>query len=174
MSAHINASFQWSKEEFLRAHRLATRPDPRQGRVSDHLSTVLGVMCLVGGAVSLYRRDIGWRGFLFVVLCGAGWLSVPLFIRRTALKSYAQMPDRDMEVTWDISDDGIRSKTEVACSENTWAFFQKVRRVQEGFLLYPSGSIFHWLPIHAFRDTADAERFAELASSKVRDYGHVA
>jgi hypothetical protein len=40
----------------------------------------------------------------------------------------------------------------------------------EGFLIYSSGRIFHWIPMPAFRDTGNAERFAELAKSKVRDY----
>jgi hypothetical protein len=169
MSIPITASFRWSKDEFLRVQRLAVRHS-RQGRLIYRVTTLIGVLILLSGVVSLYQRTTGWPGFLFTVFFSALFFSIPLFARRTALKIYAQKPDRDMEVTWDISDDGIRSKTELASSENTWAFFQKVLRVREGFLLYPSGSIFHWLPMHAFRNTGDAERFAELAKSKVRDY----
>ena len=172
MSTPITASYRWSKDEFLRAQRLAVRHS-RQGRLLYRFLTVIGVLILLSGVVGLCQRTTGWLGFLFTVLLSSFFFSVPLFARRTALKLYAQKPDRDMVVTWDISDDGIRSKTELASSESTWAFFQKVFRVREGFLLYTSGSIFYWLPMHAFRDTADAERFAELAKSKVRDYGHV-
>jgi pimeloyl-ACP methyl ester carboxylesterase len=56
---------------------------------------------------------------------------------------------------------------------DTWAFFQKAIRTREGFLLYPNPRLFHWLPMHAFRDTGDVERFAELAKSKVREYAEV-
>jgi hypothetical protein len=133
----------------------------------------IGVLILLSGVVSFYQHGIGWPGFLFTVLFSALFFSMPLFARRTALKLYAQKPDRDMEVTWDISEDGIRSKTPLAASENTWAFFQKVLRAREGFLLYPNGRIFHWLPTHAFRDAGDVERFAELAKSKVREYAEV-
>jgi hypothetical protein len=47
-------------------------------------------------------------------------------------------------------------------------------RVREVFLLYPGGNTFHWLPMHSFGDPADAERFAQLAKTKFRDYAHVA
>lgn len=169
MSTSITASFRWSKDEFLRTQRLAVRHS-RQGRLLYRITTVIGVLILLSGVSSLYQRTSGWLGFLFTVLVSALIFSMPLFTRRTALRLYAQKPDRDMEVMWDISDAGIRSKTELASSENTWAFFQKVLRVREGFLLYPSGNIFHWLPMHAFRDSADVERFAELAKSKVKNY----
>jgi hypothetical protein len=30
--------------------------------------------------------------------------------------------------------------------------------------------MFHWLPIHGFRDSADVERFALMAKSKAQQY----
>jgi len=106
---------------------------------------------------------------LFTLFFGAFFFSIRLFTRRAVLKLYAQKPDRDMEVTWEISDDGIRAKTELMASENKWAVFQKAVKAKEGFLLYPSSSMYHWIPMRAFRD-GDAERFAELAKEKVKDY----
>jgi hypothetical protein len=172
MSTSITASFQWSKDEFLRAQRLAVRHSP-QARLIYRLTTLIGVLILLSGMVGLYRGTTGLPGLLFTVLFGALFFSIPLFGRRAALKIYAQKPDRDMEVTWIITDDGVRTRTELASSENTWAFFQKVLRVRDGFLLYPGASVFHWLPMHAFRNPGDMERFAELAKSKVREYKQV-
>lgn len=172
MSSTINASFRWSKDEFLLAQGLAVRHS-RNVPWFYRGVTAIGVIILLSGIVHLYQHTIEWPGFLFTVLFGGLFCSMPFLARRAALKLYAQKPDRDMEVTWDISEDGVRSKTALAASENTWAFFQKVLRAREGFLLYPSGRVFHWLPMHAFRDTADVERFAQLAKSKVRDYAEV-
>ena len=170
MSTQITASFRWSKNEFLRAQRLALRHSSAGAVVLYRLMPAIGVLILLSGIVQLYQHTTGWPGVVFTLLFSSLFFSMPFFARRTALKLYAQKPDRDMEVRWDISNDGIRSKTELASSENTWAFFQKALRVREGFLLYPGGSVFHWLPMHAFRDTADVERFAELVKSNVRDY----
>ena len=172
MSLPITASFRWSKDEFLRSQLLAVRLSPH-GRWFYRFTTAIGVLILLSGIVSLYQRTTGWPGFLFTVLFSSIFFAMPFFARRTALKLYAQKPDRDMEVTWEISEDGIRSKTPLASSEITWAFFQRVLQAREGFLLYPSGRVFHWLPTHAFRDTGDVERFAQLAKSKVRDYAKV-
>jgi hypothetical protein len=86
------------------------------------------------------------------------------------LKQYAQKPDRGREVTWEISESGIRTTTASSTSDNTWALFVRAVKAREGFLLYPQGRSFYWLPLDAFRDPADAERFAQLAKSKVKDY----
>jgi hypothetical protein len=169
MEKSITASFRWTTGEFLRAQRLAVRHS-RQGLMVYRVTRVIGTLILLSGIVGVYQHTTGWFGFLFIVLFSTVFFSTPLFARRAALKFYAQKPDRDMEVKWEISEDGIRTGTELASSENTWAFFQKVIRAKEGFLIYPSSNIFHWLPMHAFRAAEDAERFAELAKSKVRDY----
>jgi hypothetical protein len=142
----------------------------QQIRLLYRFISIIGVLILLSGGVSLYQRTTGWTGFLFTAFVSAFFLSMPLFRRRAALKLYAKKPDRDMEVVWEISEDKIRSKTELASSENAWAFFPKVVRVREGFLLFPSGAVFHWLPMRAFREAGDVERFAVLAKSKVKDY----
>lgn len=168
----ITASFRWSKDEFLLSQRLAMRCS-REGRWISRFNTAVGALILLSGIVTLYQHIIGWLGFLFTIVFGGFLLSMPFFARRAALKFYSQKPDRDMEVIWDISEDGVRSKTPLAVSENTWLFFPRVIRAREGFLLFPSARIFHWLPMHAFRNTEDAERFARLAKSKVRAYAEM-
>lgn len=172
MSLPITASFRWSRNEFLRAQRLAVRHSP-QGRWLYRFTTAIGVLILLSGIVSVYKGTVGWLGFLFTVLFSGIFFCMPFLARRTALRLYAQKPDRDMEVTWEISEDGIHSKTRLASSENTWTFFHRVIRTKEGFLLYSSGSMVNWLPTHAFRNADDMERFARLAKSKVRDYADV-
>ena len=172
MSPPITASFRWSKDEFLRAQRLALRHSG-MARLLYRFMAALGALILLSVAVSFAHHTIAWPGFIVAVLVSAVFFSMPLFARRAAIKLYAQKPDRDMEVTWDISEGGIRSKTPLALSDNAWTFFQKVIRAREGFLLYPNSRIFHWLPMHAFHDTADVERFAKLAKSKVREYAEV-
>lgn len=168
----MTASFRWSKDEFLRSQRLALRHS-RGGRWIYRFTMVVGTLILLSGAASLYQHTTDWAGFVFIALFSAIFFSMPLFVRCAARQAYAQKPDRDMEVTWDISEDGIRSKTPLALSENTWASFQKMVRAREGFLLYPSGRMFHWLPTHAFRDTEEVERFAELAKSRVKEYAEL-
>ena len=161
MSPPITASFRWSREEFLRSQRLAAR-HLREGRWFYRITTAIGLVILLSGVVSFHQHTTGWPGFLLAVVLGGMFLATPLLARRAALKLYAQKPDRDREVTWDISEEGVRSKTPLAASENSWAFFQTVLRAREGFLLCPGGRMYHWLPTHAFRDPEDVERFASV------------
>jgi len=155
----------------MASQRLAVRYSQR-ARWIYRLTTTMGVLTLLPGIASLFHHPIPWPGFLFILVSGY-LFSMPMLARRAALKYFAKKPDRDMEVTWEISEKGVRSRTPLAASENTWSFFPKVIRAREGFLLYPSNHIFHWLPMHAFRNAEDAERFAQIAKSKVRDYTEV-
>jgi hypothetical protein len=168
MTTPIIASFRWSKEEFLRVQLLAVRFS-RQGRMIYRVCSFLGVMILLGGIINLCKQPAALAGWLFPLFFSAFFFSIPLFTRRAALKLFAQKSDREMDVTWEISTDCVRTKTQLAASEIQWELFQKIIRVREGFLMYPSPNAFHWLPMHAFRD-GDAERFAELAETKVKDY----
>jgi YcxB-like protein len=173
METPIVATYRWSKDEFLRSQRLAVRHS-KQGGWLYRVTALIGGLILLSGVVNLYMRPSGWPAFLFTAAVSAFFFSMPFFARLTALKLYAQKPDRDMEVTWHISDERVTSKTELASSENSWAFFLRVLRLPEGFLLYPNDRIFHWLPLHAFCDPRDVERFAELAKAKAKEYRHVA
>lgn len=152
----------------MRAQLLAMRYSGK-GRMIHRFCAFLGVMMLLGGVLNFHRHAASLAEWVVPFALGVFFFSIPLFTRRAIHKFYAQKLDRDMEVTWEISDDGIRAKTELMASENKWAVFQKAVKAKEGFLLYPSSSMYHWIPMHAFRD-GDAERFAELVKEKIKDY----
>jgi hypothetical protein len=77
-----------------------------------------------------------------------------------------------MEVEWQISPDRLVAKTAVSNAETAWIMIARVLRTPDGFLLYPNDSVFHWLPAHGFRESADMERLAQIAQSKVQQYDH--
>jgi len=168
MNEPITAAFRWSQDEYVRAQRLALRYS-KQGRSFYLIVPAIGGIALLGAVVNLCRDPADWTGYALLGPLGAFFCSMPLIARRAAIKSYAQWPDRDMDVQCEISEGGIRSGTAMVSSEINWAFFQKGIRTQRGFLLL-SGRSFHWLPVHAFRDSGEAQRFSELAKSKVKDY----
>ena len=107
---------------------------------------------------------------LFCIIMGTVLLAFPLILRRVTLRHYAQRPDRDMVVTWEFHPDRIVSKTEASSATLEWRMISRVLQTKQGVLLYPNDRVFHWLPVHAFRDTADLQAFAELAKSKVKRY----
>lgn len=78
-----------------------------------------------------------------------------------------------MLVSWEFYPDRIINKTEASSATMEWRMISRVLQTTQGFLLYPNDHIFHWLPVHAFRQTTDIETFAQLANSKVRHFNHV-
>lgn len=129
---------------------------------------ILGIVFLFVASANFFLRPSDY-GMIGLMLLGAMFVSMPLFIRRGALRLYAQKADRDMTVRWEISDDRVSSKTDLAASDLSWTAFVKVARLPQGFLLYPNDSVFLWLPVHAFASAADVERFAALATVKVNN-----
>jgi hypothetical protein len=51
-----------------------------------------------------------------------------------------------------------------------WRTIMRVHKLPEGFLLYPTDRMFHWLPVCGFQDSADIERLAQIAKTNVKEY----
>jgi hypothetical protein len=73
-------------------------------------------------------------------------------------------------VHWQITAEGLVVTTELSNAHFKWEALMKVIRVSDGFLLATHPRVFHWLPAHGFADSADVERFAELAKSTAPKY----
>ncbi len=171
MDNPITVSFQWSVKEMLLVQRLHMRYS-KQGRKLRRILIGLGALFMIMGIAGLVqRKDFFASAFPFVVAAGA-WLVVHLSMRRAVLKMYAQKPDRDMLITYEISADRLATRSEVASSEVLWRTIIRGHRVPQGFLLYPTDLSFHWLPVHGFHDAADVERLAQLIKLNVQQYDH--
>ena len=142
-----------------------------QGRRLRMIFMGLGILFLVLGVASLPQQGF-LLGMLPFLLLASFFLSIPLFTRRAVQKMYAQKPDRDMVVTYQITPDRLETRSEVASSDAVWRTIIRAYRVPEGFLLYPTDRMLHWLPAHGFQDPADMERLSELIKTKVDRYDH--
>jgi hypothetical protein len=169
MDKPITVSFRWSAKEMLLAQRLHMRYS-RQGRTYRRIFIGGGVLfAILGIACRARGQDYFASGFPMFLLA-AVFLAMPLFARRAVLKMYAQMPERDMLVTYEISTDRIATRSEVASTDMLWRTIVQARKVPEGFLLYPTDRMFHWLPVHGFHEAADVERLAQLTKANVEQY----
>jgi len=142
-----------------------------QGRRLQMFFMGLGFLFLLLGVLSLPQQGV-LRGMLPFLLLATFFLSIPLFTRRAVHKMYAQKPDRDMVVTYEITTDRLEARSEVASSDALWRTITRAYRIPQGFLLYPTDRMFHWLPTHGFQDSADVERLSELIKMKVDQYDH--
>jgi hypothetical protein len=169
MDKPITVSFRWSAKEMLHAQQLHMRYS-KQGRRLRRILLGGAAVFLAGGIAGLARgQDFFASPFPLFLLC-ALFLAIPLFTRRAVLKMYAQKPDKDMIVTYEITTDRIMTRSEVISTEMLWRTILRGYRVPDGFLLYPTDRSFHWLPIHGFQDASDVERLALLTKSHVKQY----
>ena len=156
----------------LMAHRSHMRYS-KQGRQFRRLLYVAVILFLVLGTVGLARRrNLLMDALPFFVLATV-LLVIPLLVRRAVLKMYAQKPDRDMVVTYEITNGSLATRSEVASADMLWRTIIRAYRVPEGFLLYLTDRAFHWLPLDGFHDSADVERPTDIIKSKVSAYVHV-
>ena len=91
-SGTITASFRWSKDEFLLAQRSAVQ-NMQQIRLLYRFISIIGVLILLSGGVSLYQRTTGWTGFLFTAFVGLNlfqsaftdWCPMMTFLRKLGI-----------------------------------------------------------------------------------------
>jgi len=171
MDEPITVSFRWTAKEMLLAQQLHMRYS-KQGRKLRRIFMGCGILFVLLGIVGFVQQHNFFSSALPFFLLATVFLAMPLFIRRAVLKMYSQKPDRDMLVTYEISPDRLATRSDVASSDMVWRIILRAHRVPEGFLLYPTDRMFHWLPIHGFRDSAEVERFALLAKLKAQQYDH--
>ena len=176
METPFKISYRWNADEMLLLNRLHVRYSPqlrklhRSSRIGAVIFISMGFLgfCVMGATTEKWRAATYGCGLVLVgvvILTGP-----PIFMRRVALKAYAKRPDADMVVTYQISEERLLCKSDVASSDMLWQLVARVLRTADGFLLYVSDTQVHWLPTRGFQDPADADRFAELARSKVESY----
>jgi hypothetical protein len=174
----LAVSYRWSADEVLLLNRLHMQHSPQFRRLHRAFRSTGVIFLCIGIAVF---SGIGLTPQkLRAVLCGLGFISaaaallvgLPHVLRKSVLKLYAKRPERDLVITYRLSDERIFCKSEVASSEMLWRTILKVLQTDDGFLLYVSDTQIHWLPIHGFQNPADVDRFANLATEKVEELEH--
>jgi|SRR5439155_11621229 len=176
MEKPIQVLYRWSAAEMLLVNSIHMRYSSqarklhRSSRSGGIIFICLGVLALC----SIGMTPEKWRAFAYgvtLVVAGVAVLvGVPLLMRRAVLKMYAKKPDRDSLITYELSEDRLSCKSNVASADLLWRAIQRVLRSADGFLLYVTDMQIHWLPVRGFRDRADLERFAQIAKAKVEDY----
>lgn len=168
MSDTITASFRWTADELLTAQRVHLNYS-RFGRKLRRARVIIAPLGIAIGAAILVTKGFNPLGF-FVIIMSVLFLMFPLLARRMALKHYASRPDRDRLVSWEFSQDGIVSKTEISSSKMEWRMLSRVLQTKRGFLLYRNEQVFEWVPAHAFRSPGDIDALAEMARARVKRF----
>ncbi len=124
----------------------------------------LSVCSFCGGIIAHYLAPrINIVGELF----GAGlffaffWLLLPLLTQW----QLGRHPLNHVEITWFLDDEGFRYEGEGFNGAMHWPRIHKVVQTKSGFLIFPQGSVFHWIPNHGF---AASENIKEMETLLLR------
>ena len=178
MAKPIRVSYRWSVDEVLMLNNLHMRYSPqlrklaRSSRVTAGIFLAIGALCFCAiGATPQKGRAFAY-GCIFILLGTVIWSKMPMRIlmRRVVLRAYTKKPDRDLPITYDISEERLACESEVASSDMLWRAILRVLRTSHGFLIYISDTQIHWLPVHGFENSSEVERLASLAKENVKDY----
>jgi len=169
MEAPITVSYRWTVAEMLRAQRVAAR-NWWLGRALYFFFPLFGFIMLGSAAYTHLIRYPNAFNFISSAAVSLFLISLPFLTRRRLRKSLERRPDRDMMVNFEITDEHVSNKTPLSSTEMKWDSIIKVLRLRDAFLLYHSERQFFWLPLDAFAQPEDVERFATLARSKVQTY----
>jgi hypothetical protein len=176
METPIKVSYRWSADEVLLLNRLHMRHSAQGRKVRSSfrsggiLFLCIGVLLLCGAAMTPQKLRALVFGLGLVLLGLVILVGAPRLLEKAVLKSYAKRPDKDLVIAYELSEEGISSKTDVASSNFLWRTIQRVLRTGDGFLLYLTDTQVQWLPAHGFQVPADTDRLANLAKAKVGDY----
>ena len=172
MDSPIVIRFRWTADELSQAQRYhfrqACRPVLRFA-----LHFIFALMILAGyGWISSGKS---WPIGIGFIVAGIYWFAIRPFDRRwTARRQFANRPDKDLEVEWQVSPDKISTRSSLSQSEISWQLFAKMVCTPRGILLYPNERIFHWLPRGGFTSDSDFQKVVELGKSKIRRHYDVA
>jgi hypothetical protein len=164
MTRTIRASYVWTADMMVAAQEAHYRRIFRK----PFRWAWYGVFGLLGvlGVAALFTPD--WPIGVALVLLAA---FVTLFARSyRAWKARRQFRsgggDRDSKVEWLFEEDRVTIRSMNTDSSVRWPAFVRFFEASDGFLLYTSDRLFHYIPRIAF-DPDDLAEFVELARSKV-------
>lgn len=167
----VTARFVWTADDLItgRKHLLKLRRRRRLVLLAIAiLLFVIGIRLLTGRHDPLHDLAPPVIGGMVGGL--ATFATLIPFMNWKIRRDFAKRPDANMEIVWEISDDGIRTSSPIANSEIKWPIFQKVIAAPVGILFMPNAQIFHFLPLRAFATPADFEEVKALAQKHSREY----
>ena len=127
----ITARYRWTAEEMLRAEKWHLRH--KVPRIVRNAAWVLRglIMALVAAEIAIGWFLNAWQLLWpLVVLLGIRWA-----LPRILVRQFARRTDKDLDLEWTASADGIRVRTALGQSEFGWALLVEVAENRDGFFV---------------------------------------
>jgi hypothetical protein len=169
MNKTIQVCYRWSVEEMLLINKLHMRYST-DGRKLRRKFYLFGVVIFVIPLITSWQY-LTYQSAVVLIVSPIVILALMLFSTRRAIrKAYARKADRDLPITYELSEDRLISRTEISTVDSLWRAIRSVVKTPEGFLLYTEERQLHWLPVRGFSNPEEVEQFAEFARTKIQDF----
>ena len=148
----VSVRYRWTLAEMQKATRWHLRQLFRI-RVLPYILLTLGVL-LAGFAAYVALRSgsmsDAWPS-IFASLYLFLFAGLILWLPGWRLKrNFSKSANRDVEVSWQITQTGLRVEHLNGSSDLKWPMFNKAVLAPTGLLLYSQPALFHWLPRAGF------------------------
>ncbi len=164
----VSGKYRFSVDELLVANSHAIKEQARRSLLN--LIIPLGIGLLLVAVFLLDDREAPIRVGLGIL--GAYFLlfRLPLITRMMVRRQFSKRSDQNIEITYEASDEGMIWTTDHSTSSFRWSLVSKARRFKDGYLIFSSPSIFHWIPNHSLVFQIEIEALSKLFQTHIQDY----
>ncbi|MDJ0757719.1 MAG: YcxB family protein [Ardenticatenaceae bacterium] len=170
----IKATYRWTENELVTAQQYHTKIMGKRGRWVRFGLLIAMLTFLV--YLYLWQDAFYWS---LVVLAGIAYGGViinevsrhPEVIARKVKKRFADRPDKDKMLSFEIDTEDIETQTEGLASHKIgWQEIHKVVDTPTGFLFYLNRHVFIWLPQKAVGPNGTVKQLRRLIQERAPEY----
>lgn len=172
----ITAEFIWTFDEMKAMQEaLAMTPVASKSKTSG-FSWITYVLLPVAIIIMIANNSINFRFpaidnikdnlpmiFIYIVPVLALWAVFSYAQKNNLRKAFINNPDSNKRIHITLTPDEVVLTSEALETRLKWTRFIEVRHTSKGFCFLQSPQTGFWLPIHAFKSTADVESVSEMA-----------
>jgi len=170
MNSPIRAHYNFCYEVLKDGVKLHCRHGSRLSRFVPHAGATLILLPFVAAFFGK-RPFLAAFPFTFLglVLLLIGPFSLWIFRRQFRLN-----PNKNVEINWTFTDDGLGSEGEGFNSNMDWRKVFRFVDTDKGFLIYPQKRLFFWIPFAGFAGPNEIESVRGVAKLKALRYERIA
>jgi hypothetical protein len=163
----IVAKYDWTLDALSTAFRWHFRHRTRP--ISHVAFWAMSLLFIVWGAV--VTASFGQLDGLILIALGS--IFILWHVAGPRLLAWLQLrrnPHLNAHIEWQFADDAIEIISPLSSTKTQWAAAVKAVKTPDGFLIYFSPQMFHWIPRTGFASSAEFETVRQLAKTKCANF----
>jgi YcxB-like protein len=156
----IQLDYTWAFEDSVAANHWCWKQQCRPAiRVAGHITAAIFLTACLLILVTINFAVIPFLGLLAGIYF---YCLRPFESKWRKRRAFEKRREQDLAIHWEFSSTGILAQSELGRSELVWRALHCLVETPEGFLLYVTPEIYHFLPMRSFCDFEMIEKFREL------------